>query len=48
MCVPVPCAGMEAPYELRIMSGVALELVPLPELQCTVLHGEGHSCNTSF
>ena len=34
--VVVPClaaAGAEAPFELRIMSGVPVELVPLPEVR---------------
>jgi hypothetical protein len=34
--VVVPClaaAGVEAPFELRIMSGVPVELVPLPEVR---------------
>lgn len=26
------CVGSEAPFELRIMSGVPLEMVPLPEV----------------
>ncbi|GLI63404.1 hypothetical protein VaNZ11_006368 [Volvox africanus] len=32
--------GVEAPYELRLMSGVPLELVPLPEMQSVQLPGE--------
>ncbi|GLC47345.1 Calpain-type cysteine protease dek1, partial [Pleodorina starrii] len=32
--------GIEGPYELRLMSGVPLELVPLPEMQCMQLGGE--------
>ncbi|KXZ50588.1 hypothetical protein GPECTOR_16g763 [Gonium pectorale] len=32
--------GVEAPYELRLMSGVPLELVPLPEMQAVTLPGE--------
>ncbi len=38
--IVVPClaaAGIEAPFELRIMSGVPVELVPLPEVKCVVL-----------
>ncbi len=38
--VVVPClneAGVEAPFELRIMSGVPVELVPLPEVKVMVL-----------
>lgn len=31
---------MEAPYELRLLSGVPLELVPLPDCQACVLAGE--------
>ena len=41
--VVVPClagAGVEAPFELRIMSGVPVELVPLPEVKCVVVQGE--------
>lgn len=29
--------GLEAPFEVRLMSGVAVELVPLPELKSVVL-----------
>lgn len=39
----VPClaaAGVEAPFELRIMSAVPVELVPLPEVKCVVAQGE--------
>ncbi|KAG2495537.1 hypothetical protein HYH03_006480 [Edaphochlamys debaryana] len=32
--------GVEAPYELRLMSAVPLELVPLPEMQSVQLAGE--------
>ncbi|KAG2449615.1 hypothetical protein HYH02_005148 [Chlamydomonas schloesseri] len=32
--------GTEAPYELRLMSAVPLELVPLPEMQTMQLAGE--------
>lgn len=32
--------GVEAPYELRLMSAVPLELVPLPEMQTVQLAGE--------
>ena len=41
--VVVPClagAGVEAPFELRIMSSVPVELVPLPEVKCMVVQGE--------
>ncbi|GAX81250.1 hypothetical protein CEUSTIGMA_g8682.t1 [Chlamydomonas eustigma] len=41
-CIVMPClasAGLEAPYELRIMSGVPVELVPLPEVKCMVVKG---------
>lgn len=31
---------MEAPFEVRIMSGVPIELVPLPEVKCVVVNGE--------
>jgi len=47
--VLVPClatAGIEAPFELRIMSGVPVELVPLPEVKCMVLQGEWHEENS--
>ncbi len=30
-------AGLEAPFELSILSGVPVELVPLPELKSIVL-----------
>lgn len=33
-------AGVEAPFEVRIMSGVPIELVPLPEVKCVVVNGE--------
>lgn len=39
----VPClagAGVEAPFELRIMSAVPVELVPLPEVKCVASQGE--------
>ncbi|EFJ41862.1 hypothetical protein VOLCADRAFT_98154 [Volvox carteri f. nagariensis] len=35
--------GVEGPYELRLMSGVPLELVPLPEMQSVQLPGEWSS-----
>ncbi len=37
---PSPCGTAQAPFELRIMSSVPVELVPLPEVKSTVLHGE--------
>lgn len=33
--------GMEAPFELRLLCGVPLELVPLPELRTVVLQVGG-------
>ncbi|GFR44608.1 hypothetical protein Agub_g5891, partial [Astrephomene gubernaculifera] len=36
----IAAPGIDAPYELRLMSGVPLELVPLPEMQCMQLPGE--------
>lgn len=45
----VPClasAGLEAPFELRIMSGVPVELVPLPEEKCITLQGEWKEGNS--
>lgn len=47
--IVVPCLnspGIEAPFELRIMSAVPVELVPLPEVKCMVLHGEWNSLNS--
>ncbi|KAJ9524597.1 hypothetical protein QJQ45_024188 [Haematococcus lacustris] len=41
--VLIPClgtAGLEAPFELRLMSAVPLQLVPLPEVKSSVLQGE--------
>ncbi|KAG1659729.1 hypothetical protein FOA52_009446 [Chlamydomonas sp. UWO 241] len=41
--VVVPCLagpGIEAPFELRILSSVPVELVPLPELKSFALGGE--------
>uniref|UniRef100_A0A7R9V2F7 Calpain catalytic domain-containing protein n=1 Tax=Chlamydomonas euryale TaxID=1486919 RepID=A0A7R9V2F7_9CHLO len=46
--VVVPClAGpaIEAPFELRILSGVPVELVPLPELKTLAVVGEWHEEN---
>ncbi len=40
----VPCLaspGVEAPFELRLMSAVPLELVPLPELCSAVVEVRG-------
>lgn len=45
----IPCLnaeGLEAPFELRIMSAVPVELVPLPEVKCSVLHGEWNHGNS--
>lgn len=38
--------GIEAPFELRIMSAVPVELVPLPELKCLALNGEWTPLNS--
>jgi hypothetical protein len=34
-------AGLEAPFELRLLCGVPLELVPLPELRSVVMQVRG-------
>ena len=37
---PCVCCVRKAPFEVRIMSSVPVELVPLPEVKALVLPGE--------